>query len=73
MKVPTNIAIVMNIQQVCERILSTGELTREEHMQLMSSCLNDGLVNKDERHAINRVLDEIQFGKLTFVEAEVAA
>ncbi|AFY39613.1 hypothetical protein Lepto7376_3408 [[Leptolyngbya] sp. PCC 7376] len=69
----TNLEILMNIQQVCDRILSAGELTRDEHMQLMTTCLNDALVNTDERHSINRVLDEIQFGKLQFVEPEPAS
>ena len=63
-----NIAILMNIQQVCDRILMAGELTRDEHMQLMTNCLNDALVNKNERQSINQVLDEIQLGQLRFVE-----
>ena len=73
MPTTTNLEILMNIQQVCDRIITTGELTRDEHMQLMTHCLNDALVNRDERHSINRVLDEIQFGKLRFVEPEPVA
>ena len=63
-----NIAILMNIQQVCDRILTAGELTRDEHMQLMTNCLNDALVNQRERQSINQVLDEIQLGQLRFIE-----
>lgn len=60
--------LLMNIQQVCDRILSTKELSRQEHMQLMTCCLNDALVNEQERYSINQVLDEIQLGKLRFIE-----
>ena len=69
---PHHLEILMNIQQVCDRILSTGELTREEHMQLMTHCLNDALVNHEERQSINRVFDEIQRGNLKFVEPQMA-
>ena len=68
MSTDENIAILMNIQQVCDRIQKTGELTRDEHMQLMTYCLNDALVNKNERQSINQVLDEIQLGQLRFIE-----
>ena len=68
MPTTTNLEILMNIQQVCDRILTSGELTRDEHMQLMTNCLNDALVNKNERQSINQVLDEIQLGQLRFVE-----
>jgi hypothetical protein len=60
-------AILMNIQQVCDRILSSKELTRQEQMQLMTYCLNDTLVTAAERASINSVLDEIQLGKLRFL------
>lgn len=63
-----NITMLMNIQQVCDRILMEGKLTRAEHMQLMTNCLNDALINKHERQSINQVLDEIQLGQLRFVE-----
>lgn len=60
-------SILMNIQQVCDRILSSKELTRKEQMQLMTYCLNDTLVTAAERLSINSVLDEIQLGKLRFL------
>lgn len=59
--------ILMNIQQVCDRILTTQEISRQEQMQLITYCLNDALVNANERHAINQVFDEIQLGRLKFV------
>ncbi|MGB2926239.1 MAG: hypothetical protein WBB82_13140 [Limnothrix sp.] len=57
----------INIQDLCDRILDTRELTRQEQMQLMSHCLNNKLVTKEERRQINQVLDEIQFARLRFV------
>jgi hypothetical protein len=64
---PKPIAATINIQQLCDRILSTKELTRQDHMQLMSLCLNDGLVTAEERRRINEILDNIQLAQLHFL------
>lgn len=61
------IAPIINVQQLCDRILSTQELTRQDHMQLMSLCLNDALVTEDERRHINQILDDIQLAQLHFL------
>lgn len=66
MSVNISTPILMNIQQVCDRILTTQEISRQEQMQLITYCLNDALVNANERRAINQVFDEIQLGRLRF-------
>lgn len=58
--------VLMNIQQVCDRILSTQAIAYQEHMQLVTYFLNDALVNEAERRAINQVLDELQLGRIRF-------
>lgn len=64
---PKPIAATINIQQLCDRILSTQSLTRLDHMQLMSLCLSDALVTEDERRQINQILDDIQLAQLHFL------
>ncbi|HBB34598.1 MAG TPA: hypothetical protein DDZ80_20310 [Cyanobacteria bacterium UBA8803] len=51
-----------------DRILDTGQLTRLEHLQLVTTILSDYKVTDEERSQINRVLDELQVGHLKFRE-----
>ena len=45
-----------------ERILATGRLTRQDHLQLVSVILSDHHLDDTERLQINRILDGIQVG-----------
>ena len=55
------------IEQTLQQILDGGNLTREEHLQLVNIFLSDVLVTNEERYQINRVFDELQMGHLKFI------
>jgi hypothetical protein len=56
------------IAQIVDRILDTGQLSRLEYLQLVTTMLSDYKVTDEERSYINRVLDELQVGHLQFWE-----
>ncbi len=49
-----------------ERILAAGYLSRQEHFQLVSLALSEVATAAADRQAINRVLDDVQSGRLSF-------
>lgn len=53
-------------KQIVERILETGKLSRQEHLQLVNIFLSDFLVSDEGRSQINRVFDELQASRLKF-------
>lgn len=55
------------IKQIVERIFNTGQLSRLEHLHLVTIFLSDYKVTEDERNHINRVFDELQTGHLKLV------
>ena len=55
------------IAQLVDRILDTGQLSRWEYLQLVTTMLSDYKVNDEERSYINRVLDERQMGRLQWI------
>ncbi|MEQ9482028.1 hypothetical protein [Coleofasciculus sp. F4-SAH-05] len=56
------------IAQIVDRILDTGQLSRLEYLQLVTTMLSDYKVTDEERSYINRVLDERQVGRVRFLE-----
>ncbi len=56
-----------SIKQIVERIFNTGQLSRLEHLHLVTTFLSDYKVTEDERSHINRVFDELQIGHLKLV------
>ncbi|MBE9126616.1 MULTISPECIES: hypothetical protein [unclassified Coleofasciculus] len=56
------------IPQIVDQILNTGQLSRQEHLQLVTTILSDYNVTDEERSHINRVFDELQVGHLKFIE-----
>ncbi|MEQ9355589.1 MAG: hypothetical protein RIG63_12170 [Coleofasciculus chthonoplastes F3-SA18-01] len=52
------------IAQIVDRILDTGQLSRLEYLQLVTTMLSDYKVTDEERSYINQVLDERQMGRL---------
>ncbi|MGC1395879.1 MAG: hypothetical protein WA828_16605 [Coleofasciculaceae cyanobacterium] len=56
------------IKQVVERILNVGQLSRLEHLQLVSTFLSDYKVTDEERYQINRVFDDLQIERLKLVD-----
>ncbi|MFP4103074.1 hypothetical protein [Coleofasciculus sp.] len=55
------------IAQIVDRILDTGQLSRLEYLQLVTTMLSDYKVTEEERSYINRVLDERQMGRLQWI------
>ncbi|HEY9653008.1 MAG TPA: hypothetical protein V6C95_20295 [Coleofasciculaceae cyanobacterium] len=56
-----------SIKPMTDRILDTGQLSRFEHLQLVTTMLSDYKVTDEERSQINRIFDELQMGKLKFI------
>jgi hypothetical protein len=54
-------------KQLVDRILNSGQLSRREYLQLVSTILSDYKVTDEERSQINRVFDEVQIGHLKLV------
>ena len=58
----------LNIQQIVDQILSEGQLSRQEYLQLTTAILSDYNVTDEERRQINFIFDEVQAGRLTLVD-----
>lgn len=56
------------INHSIDRILSTGLISRQEHLQLASALLADTTMTDEERARINRVFDYLQVGRLKVVD-----
>lgn len=52
---------------IVERILKTGQLSRQEHLQLVTTFLSDYKVTDDDRSQINRIFDDLQTGRLKII------
>jgi hypothetical protein len=55
------------LQQITNRILAIGYLSRFEYLQLVTTFLSDYKVTDDERNQINRIFDNLQTGRLKIV------
>jgi uncharacterized protein YpuA (DUF1002 family) len=55
------------LKPIVERILKTGQLSRQEHLQLVTTFLSDYKVTDDDRSQINRIFDDIQTGRLKII------
>lgn len=58
----------LNIQLIVDRILSAGQLSREEYLRLTTIILSDYLVTDEERRQLNRIFDNIQTSHLKLVD-----
>jgi hypothetical protein len=56
------------LQQIVDRIFNIGQLSRSEHLQLVTTILSDYKVTDEERSQLNRVFDELQMGRLKFID-----
>jgi hypothetical protein len=56
------------LRQIVDRIFHSGQLSRLEHLQLVTTILSDYRVTDEERHQINRVFDDIQTGRIKIVD-----
>ncbi len=59
---------IQPLRQIVDRILKTGQLSRLEHLQLVSTFLSDYKVTDDDRNQINRIFDDLQTGQLKIVD-----
>jgi len=58
----------VSTQALVDRILSSGQMTRKERLQLAATILSDQQLTQAERHHISRVFDELQAGRVTLVD-----
>ncbi|AFZ21782.1 hypothetical protein [Allocoleopsis franciscana] len=56
------------LKPIMERIFQTGQLSRQEHLQLVTTFLSDYKVTDDERSQINRIFDDLQIGRLKIID-----
>lgn len=52
-----------------DQIFAVGQLSRQDHLQLMSLLLSSHHLDVLERQRINQVFDAIQTGKLRIVDS----
>jgi diketogulonate reductase-like aldo/keto reductase len=55
------------IQPIINRVMVSGKLSRQEHIQLTSAILAVQM-SDDERRQINRVFDYLQTGRVHLVD-----
>ena len=56
------------VKKIVERIILSGEISREDHSALTYTVLIDGEVSDSDRRQINRIFDYIQTGRLQLVD-----
>lgn len=61
----------LNVQQLIDRVYSTGQLSRLEYLQLTTAVLSDYHVTDEQGRQINRIFDEVQAGRLKLVGRSV--
>lgn len=50
------------VEAIVNRIIASGETSRQDHALLTSTVLNNGEIDEGERRQINRIFDRIQTG-----------
>ncbi|MBW4694120.1 MAG: hypothetical protein KME27_20440 [Lyngbya sp. HA4199-MV5] len=56
------------IHQMVDRILTVGEMSRQEHLKLTSILLAEQQLADSDRTKINRIFDHIQTGRLKLID-----
>jgi methyl coenzyme M reductase alpha subunit len=59
---------ISTINDIVERIIDSGQISRQEHLQLASAILSDYKITDEERRQINRIFDYIQIGRLKLLD-----
>ena len=57
-----------NLQNILDRVLEVGEISRKEYLQLTSAILADYRMSDEERRQINRIFDYVQTGRLRLTD-----
>ena len=58
----------LTIEQLIAQILESHQIGRQQHLQLTSAMLGDKNITDESRRQINRILDQIQTGRIKIVE-----
>jgi hypothetical protein len=58
----------VTINQMINRIMTSGKLGRREHLQLTSSILSGKKITDEERNQINQIFDFIEIGKINLID-----
>ena len=56
------------VKQMIEQIFSAKQISRQDHLKLISAVLSDYDLTDEDRRQINRIFDYIQAGRLKVVE-----
>lgn len=60
----------ITVNQMVETIMTTGQITRRQHIQLTNAILSENQITDEDRRQINRILDYLQIGKIKIVDWE---
>ena len=58
----------VTINQMVNRIITSGKLNRQEHLQLTSSILSGKKITDEERSKINKIFDLIKSGQINLID-----
>ena len=58
----------LNLQPLVDQIISGGQLSRQEYLQMTRAILSDYNVTEEERRQINHLFDDVQAGRLQLVD-----
>ena len=56
------------VSKIVDRIISSGRMSRQDHILLTSTVFADGKSSDAGRRQINRIFDHIQTGRLQLVD-----
>lgn len=56
------------LKDLVEEIFASGQMTRFQHLGLMSVLLAERKITDEDRMQINRVFDHVQMGQLKLVD-----
>jgi hypothetical protein len=56
------------VNQMVETIMTSGQITRRQHIQLTNAILSENQITEEDRRQINRILDYLQIGKIKIVD-----
>lgn len=58
----------VNVKQIIDQILISGQVSREGYMQLTSAILSDKQITEEDRRQINHIFDYLQAGRLKLID-----
>lgn len=57
----------LDLDQLLDKIFTSGTVTRPEYMQLTTTILSEKLITNEDRKQINRVFDQIHSNHIKIV------